>query len=237
MSGRIANPTPDTVESCGARDDSPRWNLGRANQGDTIWQLRFHHLQIERARLSLLYPEKLSVLLKFMITKKSSGPEANCLQIFKDQCKVNHAKEEKEVRVTRKLVPTLSSFRLKEHPCTHKEPFLLVRGNGRSFAQLHQINETYKLLQFLVVHTILCEAEETRLFSFQKGWQFLYIHSPVSHSASTSYFAHLHACHTHAWLKCHEKGSVHMWWFCVYTHRRFQETAVSCKRSICNKTN
>ena len=24
------------VESCGARDDSPSWNLGRANQGDTI---------------------------------------------------------------------------------------------------------------------------------------------------------------------------------------------------------
>ena len=24
------------VESCGARDDSPSWNLGRARQGDTI---------------------------------------------------------------------------------------------------------------------------------------------------------------------------------------------------------
>ena len=24
------------VESCGARDDSPSWNLGRAKQGDTI---------------------------------------------------------------------------------------------------------------------------------------------------------------------------------------------------------
>ena len=24
------------VESCGARDDSPSWNLGRATQGDTI---------------------------------------------------------------------------------------------------------------------------------------------------------------------------------------------------------
>ena len=31
-----------------------------------------------------------------------------------------------------------------------------------------------------------------------------------AHSALTAYFAHLHACHTHAWLKCHEKGVCRM---------------------------
>ena len=51
-------------------------------------------------------------------------------------------KKEKEVRVTRKLVPTLSAVRLEEHPCTHKEPFRQIRGNGRSFTQLHQMEDT-----------------------------------------------------------------------------------------------
>ena len=53
-------------------------------------------------------PEKPSGL-RFMITKKSSGPVTNCSQNFKDQWKVNHVKKEKEVRVTTKLVLTLFS--------------------------------------------------------------------------------------------------------------------------------
>ena len=31
-----------------------------------------------------------------------------------------------------------------------------------------------------------------------------------AHSALTAYFAHLHACHIHACLKCHEKGVYRM---------------------------
>ena len=31
-----------------------------------------------------------------------------------------------------------------------------------------------------------------------------------ANSALTAYFAHLHACHIHAWLKCHEKGVCRM---------------------------
>ena len=55
-------------------------------------------------------------------------------------------KKAKEARATRKLVPTLSAIRLKEHLCTYKEPFLQMRGNGRSFMQLHQMEDIWQLL-------------------------------------------------------------------------------------------
>ena len=60
--------------------------------------------------------------------------------------KMHHVKKQKEVRVTKKIMPTLSTIRLKELPCTHKEPFLQMRGNERSLTQLHQMEDTQKLL-------------------------------------------------------------------------------------------
>ena len=42
--------------------------------------------------------------MKFMITKKSSGPVTNCSQTFKDQEEVNSMTKKEEPRASRKLV-------------------------------------------------------------------------------------------------------------------------------------
>ena len=54
-------------------------------------------------------------------------------------------RKEKKARATRKLVLTLSAIRLKEHPCTLKEPFLRMRGSGRSCTRTHQMQDTWQL--------------------------------------------------------------------------------------------
>ena len=51
--------------------------------------------------------------------------------------KVNHMKKE-EPRASRTLVLALSASRLQEHPKTHKEPFLRMRGmedHSRAFTR------------------------------------------------------------------------------------------------------
>ena len=49
-----------------------------------------------------------------------------------------------ELIAHRKLVLVLSAICLKEHPCTHKEPFLQIRG-GRSFMRTHQMEDIWQL--------------------------------------------------------------------------------------------
>ena len=72
----------------------------------------------------------------FIVTKKSSGPVTNCSQNFKYQEEVNSMKKEKEPRASGKLV---------EHPYTHKEPFLQMRGHVRSFMRILQMEDIWQL--------------------------------------------------------------------------------------------
>ena len=95
-----------------------------------------HQSQIQWTHLTSFNPEKQSVSwMKFMITRKSSGPVTNCSETFKDQ-EVNSMKKKHEPRASRKLVLALSTFHLQEHPNTQNEPFLRMRGNGRSFRRI-----------------------------------------------------------------------------------------------------
>ena len=93
---------------------------------DMEQKLRFHQSQTQRTHLALYYP-------------------TNCSKSFKDQEEVNSMKKKEEPRASRKLVLTLSAFRLQEHPWTHREPFLRMRENGRSFMRIHQMKNTWQL--------------------------------------------------------------------------------------------
>ena len=93
---------------------------------DMEQKLRFHQSQTQRTHLALYYP-------------------TYCSKTFKDQEEVNSMKKKEEPRASRKLVLTLSAFRLQEHPWTHREPFLRMRGNGRSFMRIHQMKNTWQL--------------------------------------------------------------------------------------------
>ena len=78
-------------------------------------------------------------------SKKSSGPVANFSQNFKDQEEANPMKKDKELRASRKLVLAFLAIRHQEHPYIHKEPFLQMRGNGRSFMRIHQMEDILQL--------------------------------------------------------------------------------------------
>ena len=55
---------------------------------------------------------------------------------------------------------TLSAIRLKEHPCTHKEPLLPMRGNGWSFTQLHQMEGDFEIAVTKMVTNMLCHYDQ-----------------------------------------------------------------------------
>ena len=50
--------------------------------------------------------------MKFMITKKNSGPVTDCSQTFKDQKEVNSVKKKEEPQQPRKLVRPRASWTL-----------------------------------------------------------------------------------------------------------------------------